>query len=75
MLPSDASVNMPTSIELSVKERSNQPLSERHDATEYRAGCRVISDLVPHAEANVAAKGDEGAAKAKADEGAAIPRA
>ena len=72
MLPSDASVNMPLSIESSAKERSNQPSSERHDATEYRAVCRVISDSVPHAES---AKGDEGAAEAKADEGAAILRA
>ena len=46
---------------------------ERHDATEYRAVCQVISDSVPHTEANVAAnvEGDEVAAEAKADEGAA----
>ena len=69
MLPSDASVNMPLSIESSAKERSNQPSSERHDATEYRAACQVFSDSVPHTEANV--EGDECAAEAKADEGAA----
>ena len=73
MLPSDASVNMPLSIESSAKERSNQPSSERHDATEYRAACQVFSDSVPHTEANVAdnVEGDECAAEAKADEGAA----
>ena len=73
LLPSDASVNMPLSIESSAKERSNQPSSERHDATEYRAACQVFSDSVPHTEANVAdnVEGDECAAEAKADEGAA----
>ena len=60
---------MPLSIESSAKERSNQPSSERHDATEYRAACQVFSDSVPHTEANV--EGDECAAEAKADEGAA----
>ena len=64
---------MPLSIESSAKERSNQPSSERHDATEYRAACQVFSDSVPHTEANVAdnVEGDECAAEAKADEGAA----
>jgi hypothetical protein len=74
LLPSDASVNMPTSIELSAKERSNQPSFERRDATEYRAVCQVISDSVSMPRP-ILSKGDEGAAEAKADEGATILRA